>query len=260
MTSTTFDSRDITMDFNGKHVLVTGAASGIGYATARRFAEHGAHVILTDINSTAGEERAASLRAEGIDATFFELDITSRAACDAIGQDLTGSIGRLDALINVAGWDISERFMDNTPEYWDKVMAINFMGPVQLTRACLPLLFAAGTSSIVNVSSDAGRVGSSGETVYAGAKGGIIAFSKSLAREVVRNGVRVNCVCPGPTDTPLFRSQPEKLQAALINAIPMKRLAEPSELAGAILFFASDYASFITGQVLSVSGGLTMAG
>ncbi len=248
------------MNFTDKYVLVTGAASGIGLATARRFAEHGARVLLTDINSTAGEERAAALRSEGHNATFHELDITSRLACDALAADLTESIGRLDALINVAGWDISERFMDNTPEYWDKVMAINFMGPVQLTRACLPLLFVAGTASIVNVSSDAGRVGSSGETVYAGAKGGIIAFSKSLAREVVRNGVRVNCVCPGPTDTPLFRSQPEKLQAALINAIPMKRLAEPSELAGAIMFFASDYASFVTGQVLSVSGGLTMAG
>ena len=134
------------------------------------------------------------------------------------------------------------------------------MGPIQVTRALLPLLFASGSGRIVNISSDAGRVGSYGETVYAGAKGGVIAFTKSLAREVVRKQVRVNCVCPGPTDTPLFASQSEKMRDALINAIPMKRLAKPSEIADAALFLASDRSSFVTGQVLSVSGGLTMVG
>ena len=167
-------------------------------------------------------------------------------------------MGGLDVLVNAAGWDMIEPFMDNTPEYWDKIVALNFMGPVQVTRVLLPLLFDSGSGRIVNVASDAGRVGSYGETVYAGAKGGIIAFTKSLAREVVRKQVRVNCVCPGPTDTPLFASQSEKMRDALTNAIPMKRVAQPSEVADAIVYFASDRASFVTGQVLSVSGGLTM--
>ena len=186
------------------------------------------------------------------------LDITDRAAAEAAAGRIKSEIGRLDVLVNAAGWDIIQPFMENTPEYWAKIVALNFMGPVQVTRAMLPLLFESGAGRIVNVSSDAGRVGSFGETVYAGAKGGIIAFTKSLAREVVRQSVRVNCICPGPTDTPLFAAQSEKMRNALTNAIPMKRVAKPSEIADGILFFASDRASYCTGQVLSVSGGLTM--
>ncbi len=242
------------MNFTDKHVLVTGTASGIGRATARAFAELGAEVILTDRDTVGGKAAAAALRTEGLKATFHELDVTDRVGAAALASELT----RLDVLVNAAGWDIGQPFMDNEPEFWDKVVAINYLGPVQVSRAFLPLLIESGDGSIVNVASDAGRVGSSGETVYAGAKGGVIAFSKSLAREMVRKGVRVNCVCPGPTDTPLFDSQPEKIKIALINAIPMKRLAAPSEIADAILFFASSRAKFVTGQVLSVSGGLTM--
>ncbi len=247
------DGPDI-MNFSGKHVLVTGTASGIGRATARAFAELGAEVILTDMNVAGGSAAAEALRAEGFGATFHELDVTDRAAARALASELS----RLDVLVNAAGWDVGQPFMDNEPEFWDKVVAINYLGPVQVSRAFLPLLIDSGNGAIVSVASDAGRVGSSGETVYAGAKGGVIAFSKSLAREMVRKGVRVNCVCPGPTDTPLFDSQPEKIKAALINAIPMKRLAAPSEIADAIVFFASSRAAFVTGQVLSVSGGLTM--
>ena len=246
------------MRFDGKTVLVTGGASGIGQACCQGFATAGARVVLTDVNPAGGESAAAAIRAAGGDCRFVQLDVTSRADAETVAARVRDELGRLDALVNAAGWDIIQPFMENTPEYWAKIVALNFMGPVQVTRAMLPLLFECGDGRIVNVSSDAGRVGSFGETVYAGAKGGVIAFTKSLAREVVRKQVRVNCVCPGPTDTPLFASQSEKMRTALIGAIPMKRVAKPSEIADAVLFFASDRSSFCTGQVLSVSGGLTM--
>jgi 2-hydroxycyclohexanecarboxyl-CoA dehydrogenase len=246
------------MNFDNKVVLVTGGASGIGLATCRAFADLGGTVIMTDVNVEAGPNAAAGLKGERGSVRFMALDITNRDAAEATAGRIRSDFDRLDVLVNAAGWDIIQPFMDNTPDYWAKIMAINFMGPVQVTRAMLPLLIESGSGRIVNVASDAGRVGSSGETVYAGAKGGTIAFTKSLAREMVRHRVRVNCVCPGPTDTPLFANQPEKIKAALLGAIPMRRLAQPSEIADAIVFFASDRTSYVTGQVLSVSGGLTM--
>ena len=246
------------MNLSGKTVVVTGGASGIGLATSKALAAVGADVIVTDLNATAGEAAAADIRASGGKARFHVLDVTKPASAATLAENIQSNGGKLDILVNAAGWDIIEPFMVNTPEYWDKIVAINFMGPVQVTRALLDLLIASGSGRIVNIASDAGRVGSSGEAVYAGAKGGIIAFTKSLAREMTRKHVRVNCVCPGPTDTPLFASQGEKIRDALTNAIPMKRLAKPSEIADAVVFFASDRSSFCTGQVLSVSGGLTM--
>lgn len=246
------------MNFKGKVILVTGGASGIGLATCKAFAEAGGHVIMTDVNAETGAKAAASITGTAGKVEFMTLDITSRDAAEAVAVKIRSGIGRLDALVNAAGWDIIQPFMDNTPEYWAKIVALNFMGPVQVSRALLPLLIESGSGRIVNVSSDAGRVGSFGETVYAGAKGGVIAFTKSLAREMTRHSVRVNCICPGPTDTPLFASQPDKMKDALAKAIPMKRVAKPSEIADGILFFASDRSSFCTGQVLSVSGGLTM--
>lgn len=246
------------MNLSGKTVVVTGGASGIGLATSKALAAVGADVIVTDLNATAGEAAAAEIRASGGKARFHVLDVTKPASAAALAENIQNNGGKLDILVNAAGWDIIEPFMVNTPEYWDKIVAINFMGPVQVTRALLDLLIASGSGRIVNIASDAGRVGSSGEAVYAGAKGGIIAFTKSLAREMTRKQLRVNCVCPGPTDTPLFASQGEKIRDALTNAIPMKRLAKPSEIADAVVFFASDRSSFCTGQVLSVSGGLTM--
>jgi 2-hydroxycyclohexanecarboxyl-CoA dehydrogenase len=246
------------MRFDDKVVLVTGGASGIGLATCGEFAAAGASVVVTDIDVARGEAAARAIAERGGRASFSRMDVTSSESVSQVFAGVEAAHGRLDVLVNAAGWDIIQPFMENTREYWDRIVALNFMGPVQVTRAALPLLIRAEGGRVVNVGSDAGRVGSFGETVYAGAKGGIIAFTKSLAREVVRRQVTVNCVCPGPTDTPLFASQPEKLRTALINAIPMKRLAQPREIADAILFFASDRATYVTGQVLSVSGGLTM--
>jgi len=246
------------MNFQGKTVLVTGAASGIGSAIVTAFVEAGARVILTDINTTAGESATATLKTKAYDVTFMALDVTQLTSAEQVANHVRTHFGQLDVLVNAAGWDIIEPFMENTPEYWNKIVALNFMGPVNVTRALLPLLIESGSGRIVNVGSDAGRVGSFGETVYAGAKGGVIALTKSLAREMTRKNVRVNCVCPGPTDTPLFATHSQKMRDALIGAIPMKRLGLPAEVADAVLFFASDRSSFVTGQVLSVSGGLTM--
>ena len=223
------------MRFDNKIILVTGGASGIGLATCKAFAELGGHVIMTDVNAAAGATAAAGLQGLGGRVQFMQLDVTSLSAAEALATKIGADFGHLDVLVNAAGWDFIERFVDNTPEFWAKIVAINFMGPVQVTRALLPQLIASGSGRIVNIASDAGRVGSSGETVYAGTKGGIIAFTKSLAREVVRNSIRVNCVCPGPTDTPLFAGQSEKMRIALTNAIPMKRIAQPSEIADAVL-------------------------
>lgn len=248
------------MRFDGKLVVVTGAGSGIGRAVATAVAELGGRVVLGDLNHPAAEEAAAMLRESGAVAGARRLDVTLAESVHAFAASVLDDSGVPDALVNTVGWDVIQPFVENTPEYWDQIVDLNFLGPVRVTRAFLDGMMERGAGAIVNVASDAGRVGSTGETVYAGAKGGVIAFTKSLAREMARYGIRVNCVCPGPTDTPLFRSQPEKMQQALERAIPLRRVARPSEVADAIAFFASDRSTFITGQVLSVSGGLTMVG
>ncbi|MGE4219759.1 MAG: SDR family NAD(P)-dependent oxidoreductase [Alphaproteobacteria bacterium] len=246
------------MNFKGKVAVVTGGASGIGRAAVQGFASHGATVVFIDLNEAGAKETISLVEQAGGKAAFQRLDITDNAAVTAFAAQVQQDFGKADILVNVAGWDIQEPFMNNTPEFWDKVININLMGTVRMCRAFLPQMIEAKAGVIVNTSSDAGRVGSSGETIYSGAKGGVIAFTKSLAREMARNMIRVNCVAPGPTDTPLFRQAPEKLQEALIKAIPMRRLGKPSDIANGMMFFASDYAEYVTGQVLSVSGGLTM--
>ena len=247
------------MDLKGRTVVITGGASGIGRATALLVARNGAKSVIGDIDEKGGRSAAAEGAAVGSSVEFMPLDLTSPSSIDGFVAAVHDRLGRVDALINAAGWDAVQPFLDNPPEIWDRVIGINLMGAIRLTRGVLPPMVAARTGKIVNISSDAGRVGSMGETVYAAAKGGLIAFTKSLAREMARYGINVNCVCPGPTDTPLFQRQPERIKEALTRAIPFRRIAQPIEIAHAVLFFISEHANYITGQILSVSGGLTMA-
>ncbi len=248
------------MTLKNKVAVVTGAGSGIGRATAQALAREGATIIVADVDPRGGEATASVLRGEGSQAFFVAVDLTDRASVQAFAQRVQKQHGPVDILVNGAGWGKTQPFCDGTPELWDKLIALNLVGPMELAKALLPAMMERGSGRIVNVASDAGRVGSMGETVYSGAKGGLIAFTKSLAREVARHNINVNCVCPGPTDTPLMAAVPEKVHEALLKAIPFRRLARPEEIADAIVFFASDRASYVTGQVLSVSGGLTMAG
>jgi 2-hydroxycyclohexanecarboxyl-CoA dehydrogenase len=245
------------IDLTGRVAVIVGAGSGIGRAAAVSLANTGATVAAADINLD-GVRSTAEL-AEGIHPLF--VDITDAASIDDLHKQVQTEFGAPRIVINAAGWDRIEPFLENDRAVWEKVLDLNLLGPISLIRAFLDSMIDRGEGGrIVTVASDAGRVGSTGETVYAGAKGGVIAFTKSLAREMARYQITVNCVSPGPTDTPLFAAQPEKMRLALERAIPLRRLARPDEVAAAITFFASEQASFITGQVLSVSGGLTMHG
>lgn len=248
------------MEFVHKIAVVTGAGSGIGRATAQALAREGAHVIVADIDAVSGAASAAAIRAQGQQATFLPVDMTNADSIKAFAAAAQAQCGAIDVLVNAAGWGRTAPFLEGATEFWDKLVALNFVGPMQLAKALLPAMIERASGRIVNIASDAGRVGSLGETVYAGAKGGLIAFTKSLARETARYGINVNCVCPGPTDTPLMAAVPEKVKEALIKAIPLRRLGKPAEVAEAVMFLASDRASYVTGQVLSVSGGLTMVG
>jgi 2-hydroxycyclohexanecarboxyl-CoA dehydrogenase len=207
--------------------------------------------------TASAEETGVRILKAGGRSEARQLDVTD---ADAVRQ-LAGSLGSVRVVVNCAGWDEVHPFLETEPDFWERVVRINYLGVVAVSHAFARRLVEQGEGGrVVNISSDAGRVGSSGETVYAGAKGAIIAFTKSLARELVRYGITVNCVCPGPANTPLLKRQPAKIQEALLRAIPARRLAEPEDVAHAVSFFASEGAGYITGQVLSVSGGLTMAG
>jgi 2-hydroxycyclohexanecarboxyl-CoA dehydrogenase len=235
--------------FAGRVAVVTGGASGIGRAAAESFAAAGARVFVADLKPPpdgSGE--------------WIRTDVADPLAATALARLVIERAGPPRVLVNAAGWDRIAPFAEMESELIEKIVRINLLGAMHVCRAFLPAMLEAGGASIVNVASDAGRVGSSGESAYAGAKGGVIAFTKSLARETARQRVRANCVCPGPTDTPLFASLPEKLRGSLVRAIPFGRLARPEEVAEAIRFFASERSGFVTGQILSVSGGLTMAG
>jgi len=248
------------MKFDGKTALVTGGASGIGKATVLAFAQAGAHAICADINEARAKEVAKEAADRGWKVDIAVLDMADPNSVRRSAADVLARFQKVDILVNGAGFNDIQPFMDNTPDYMDRVIAINLGGVVHLTQALLPPMIAAGKGKIVNIASDAGRVGSGGETVYAAAKGGVIAFTKSLAREVARYSINVNCVCPGPTDTPMLATRSEKLRDAFLKAIPFRRFAKPEEIADAVLFIASARSEYVTGQVISISGGLTFAG
>jgi 2-hydroxycyclohexanecarboxyl-CoA dehydrogenase len=240
-----------------KIAIVTGAGQGIGRGIATKLAAEGATVVVTDINQTTAEETA-----QAVGGVALPTDVTSRESVQAMVEQVGRQFGRIDVLVNNAGWDRSGPFVESDPADWDRIIAINLYGVLHTSRAILPIMAEQGAGSVVNLASDAGRVGSSGEAVYSAAKGGVIAFTKATAREMARHQVNANCVCPGPTDTALFASMGgdnPKLREALVKAIPFRRLAQPEDLANAVAFLASDEASYITGQTVSVSGGLTMS-
>lgn len=252
--------------FQDKTVIVTGGGGGIGGATARRFAAEGAKVAVFDMNPASAEKVASAIREGGGQAAAFQCDITDRAQVDAAIAATEAQLGPVAVLVNNAGWDVFKPFVKTMPAEWDKLIAINLTGALHMLHAVLPGMAERGYGRVVNIASDAARGGSSGEAVYAACKGGLVALSKTLAREHARQGINVNVVCPGPTDTALLAGvaegarDPAKLLDAFKNAIPMGRLGRPEDLANAIAFFGSDDAAFVTGQVLSVSGGLTMHG
>jgi 2-hydroxycyclohexanecarboxyl-CoA dehydrogenase len=252
--------------FDHQTVVVTGGGGGIGGATCRRFASEGARVAVLDLNLDAGEKVAEAIRAAGGQAQAYRCDITDRASVDAAVMAVEAELGPIAVLVNNAGWDVFKPFLKTVPDEWARLIAINLTGALHMLHAVLPGMVERKRGRIVNIASDAARGGSSGEAVYSACKGGLVALSKTLAREHARHGITVNVVCPGPTDTALLAGvaegarDPAKLLDAFRSAIPLGRLGQPDDLAGAIAFFGSDDAGFITGQVISVSGGLTMHG
>jgi 2-hydroxycyclohexanecarboxyl-CoA dehydrogenase len=250
----------------GKAAIVTGGGGGIGSSICRRLADAGVRVGVFDLDMAAAERTVAALSSGGAEVKAFEVDITDHAAVARAVAEFESDIGPTDILVNNAGWDKFAYFLATEPDLWRKILAINLEGPLNLHHAVLKGMQARRSGRVVNIASDAGRVGSSMEAVYSSAKGGIIAFTKTMAREMARAGVTLNVVCPGPTETPLLDSflgegdQGKKVYEGLKRAVPLGRLGQPDDIAGVVAFLASDEAAYITGQVISVSGGLTMHG
>ena len=253
------------MKLRGKTALVTGGGRGIGRAIALGLAQEGAQVAVLDILADNAATVAREIEATGVKALALPADLTKRAEVDRAIADTLAQFGQIDILVNNAGWDRMEMFLDSEEETWDKIIAINFKGMLYVCKAALPSMVARGQGKVISIASDAGRAGSTGEAVYAGTKGAIIAFSKTLAREMARHKITVNVVCPGLTETPLLQGireqspKTEKVIEAVTRAIPLGRVGQPEDIAGAVVYLASPAADFVTGQTLSVSGGLTMA-
>jgi 2-hydroxycyclohexanecarboxyl-CoA dehydrogenase len=250
---------------NDRSVLVTGGANGIGAAIARRLAAEGCTVGILDMDAAAGEEVAGEIAARGRRASFHAADITDYEAVSHAVESFEAAFGPVSFLVNNAGWDRAQNFLDTAPDFWREVVAINLFGPLNVSHVVLRGMAVRGFGRVVNIASDAGRVGSSGEAVYSACKGGIIALTKTLARELVGKGVILNTICPGPTDTAILRSFLEGAEGARIaeglkRAIPMRRFGVPEDYPGLVAFLLSDDAAYITGQTISVSGGLTMHG
>ena len=251
----------------GKTAIVTGAGSGIGRAIANRLGSEGATVGVFDINLNGAGETVAAIEAAGGKAVAVACDITDYAAVTAAVASFEASTGRgTDILVNNAGWDTPMPFLKTDAAFWQKVTAINWFGPLHMTHAVAQGMVARKGGRIVNIASDAGRVGSSGEVVYSGCKGATIAFAKALAREVARAGVTINTVCPGPTDTPAMDAfvgtgeAGQKIRDSMVRGVPLGRIGVPDDYPGLVAFLASDDAAFMTGQTISVSGGLSMHG
>jgi 2-hydroxycyclohexanecarboxyl-CoA dehydrogenase len=253
------------MRLKDKVALVTGGGRGIGHAICLRLAEDGAKIAVVDILEAEARQTVDEIKAKGGQAIAVRTDVTQLTQVQDCVQTVTDTWGQIDILVNNAGWDKIEPFIESTPETWEKVIAINLKGPVSFCHTVLPQMIERSSGKIITISSDAGRVGSTGEAVYSACKAGVIGFSKTLAREVARAKINVNVVCPGPTQTPLLQqvtggSKGARVIEAMTKAVPFRRLGQPEEIASAVAFFASPDADFVTGQVLSVSGGLTMAG
>jgi 2-hydroxycyclohexanecarboxyl-CoA dehydrogenase len=250
----------------GRTVVVTGGGGGIGGATCGRFAAAGSRVAVLDIDGEAAGRTVSRIEAAGGAAKAFVCDIADYRSVGSTVADIEAALGPIGVLVNNAGWDVFCLFVRTEPKDWERLISINLVGALNLHHAVLPGMVQRRSGRIVNIASDAARAGSTGEAVYAACKAGLVGLSKTLAREHARHGITVNVVAPGPTRTNLFAQyklgagNPEKLEEAFRRSIPVGRIGEPEDVPGAILFFASDDAAYITGQVLSVSGGLTMAG
>ena len=255
-----------SLDFREKSIIVTGGARGIGRAVVQAFAEAGADVVIADLRLEDANQTAMDVGHCGSRRVVaVQTDVTKREDIDRLRDETLRMFGQIDVLVNCAGWDRLLPFLKTTPELWQKVLNINFMGVVNMCHAILPHMVERKQGTIINISSDTGRVGSFGEAIYASSKAAIMAFSKTLAREHARDNIRVNVVSPGLCETPLIEEMREdeftaKILSSIVNFIPMKRLGQPEEVAPTVVFLASDAASYITGQVVSINGGLNMVG